>query len=38
VSNGTVVLSEPNASSTNSISALTVVSDGAKWWIINSGP
>jgi hypothetical protein len=34
----TTVLDAPNAGSTNSNSAITVVSDGTKWWTISAGP
>jgi hypothetical protein len=34
----TVTLDAPDATATNINSTLTVVSDGAKWWVIAAGP
>ncbi len=34
----TVTLDSPDATATNINSAMTVLSDGTKWWVINSGP
>jgi len=36
--NGSIALRTPDASSTNSISAVTLVSDGTKWWVVSTGP
>jgi hypothetical protein len=36
--NGFVALRAPDASSTNSISTVTLVSDGTRWWVLNTGP
>jgi hypothetical protein len=34
----TVTLDAPDATATNINSAMTLMSDGAKWWVISSGP
>jgi len=34
----TVTLDAPGPSLTNINSGMTVVSDGAKWWVISAGP
>jgi hypothetical protein len=36
--NGFVSLRAPDASSTNSISSVTLVSDGTRWWVLGTGP
>jgi hypothetical protein len=35
---GTLALSAPNSTSTNSMSSITVVSDGVRWWLLGTGP